>query len=213
MTTFILIRHGESQANRQGIFAGHFDVDLQNRGMEQAELTAKYITENFNIDKVYASDLKRAYKTGKCVADLLNIDVVTDRRLREIYAGEWDGKKFDELTTRYKDDYNMWLNDIGNACCTGGEPVRELGDRVMEVLTEIAVKNAGKTIAVATHATPIRVMQTLVQHGGFDKMKDVPWVTNASFSIFEYDNGEWYCREVSHDEHLGELRTSLPKNV
>ena len=39
MTTLILIRHGESEANRQGIFAGHIDVDLQNKGLEQAKLT------------------------------------------------------------------------------------------------------------------------------------------------------------------------------
>ncbi len=67
MTKLILIRHGESVANRNHIFVGHTDVELEEKGVKQAELTAQYVYENFKVDKVYASDLKRAYETGKKV--------------------------------------------------------------------------------------------------------------------------------------------------
>ena len=50
MTTLILIRHGESMANRQGIFAGQIDPDLQGKGIKQAELTGKYIIDNYKVD-------------------------------------------------------------------------------------------------------------------------------------------------------------------
>lgn len=69
MTTLILIRHGESKANRDRIFAGHLDVDLQEKGLKQAKITAEYISKNYLVNRVYSSDLKRAYQTGKCVAD------------------------------------------------------------------------------------------------------------------------------------------------
>ena len=52
MTTLILIRHGESEANRNNVFAGHINPDLQNKGLKQAERTAKYITENYKVDKI-----------------------------------------------------------------------------------------------------------------------------------------------------------------
>ena len=77
----------------------------------------------------------------------------------------------------------MWLSDIGNAVCSGGESVKELGARVMEALTDIAKKNSGKTVAVATHATPIRAAQTLIEYGDIGYMKDVPWVSNGSVTV------------------------------
>ena len=66
---------------------------------------------------------------------------------------------------------------------------------------------------MATHATPVRVAQCLIEHGNLEKMREVPWVSNASVSEIEYRDGEWKCIEMSHDMHLGELRTVLPDNV
>ena len=60
-----MVRHGESEANRNEIFAGHFNADLEDKGLLQAQKTAEYIKENYKVDKVYSSDLKRAFKTGK----------------------------------------------------------------------------------------------------------------------------------------------------
>lgn len=213
MTTLLMIRHGESEANRNKLFAGNLDADLQNNGLKQAQKTAEYIASNYKVDKVYASDLKRAFRTGKCVADLTGVEIIPDKRLREISAGKWEGLKYDTLATEYAEDYKVWLTDIGNARCTGGESVKQLGERVITVLTDIAVANNGKTIVIATHATPIRVMQTLVNYGSLNEMKSVPWVTNASVTTFEYDCGKWKCTKVSEDAHLNELKTELPSNV
>jgi len=213
MTTLLMIRHGESEANRNKLFAGNLDADLQNNGLKQAQKTAEFIAANYKVDKVYASDLKRAFKTGKCVADLVGVEIIPNKNLREISAGKWEGISFDDLAVNYADDYNVWLTDIGNACCTGGESVKQLGKRIMDELTAIASANGGKTIVIATHATPIRVMQTLVQYGNLDNMKSVSWVTNASVTTFEYENGVWRCVKVSQDAHLSDLKTELPANV
>ena len=60
MTRILLIRHGESEANRNNIFAGHIDPDLQDKGVEQAKLTAKFINENYKVDKMGGNRLGRA---------------------------------------------------------------------------------------------------------------------------------------------------------
>lgn len=213
MTTILMVRHGESEANRNEIFAGHFDADLENRGLKQAEKTAEYIKENFKVDKVYASDLKRAFKTGKCIADLLGVEILPTEKLREIAAGKWDGMKFSDLQIYYKREYDVWMQDIGNAYCPEGESVKELGERVMNELTRIAEENDGKTVVVATHATPIRAAQTFIQFGSFEEMKNVKWVSNASVTVLEYDDKEWKCPKVSIDKHLADLKTALPTNV
>ena len=213
MTTLILIRHGESEANRQGIFAGHIDVDLQDKGLEQAKLTGKYIADNYKVDKIYASDLKRAYKTAMCLAEILDMEVIKDKNLREIHAGKWEGMKFDELIAVYPEEYNVWLNHIGQTKCDGGESVSQLAERIMGTLTKIARENKGKTVAIATHATPIRAAQSIIESGTTEEMENIPWVSNASVTVFEYDNNVWKTVMVSYDSHLAELKTSFPSNV
>ena len=213
MTTLILIRHGESEANRQGVFAGQINPDLQNRGLKQAELTAKYITDNYKVDKIYSSDLQRAYKTATCLADILGMEVTTEKNLREINAGKWEGMKFDDLVLKYEKDYNIWLSSISDAVCPEGESVRQMGERVIAALTKIAEENHGKTVVIATHGTPIRAMQSFARCASFDEIKNIPWVSNASVSVFEYNDNTWKEIMVSEDKHLAELKTVLPQNA
>ena len=213
MTRVLLIRHGESVANRSDTFSGYSDVALEEKGKLQATWTAKFVTEKYRIDKVYASDLQRAVETGKAVADLLGLEVITEQGMREINGGDWEGVSFSRLPIRFPEDYHTWMTDIGRVRCTGGESTEELGNRVYETLTKIARENDGKTVAVATHATPIRAMQTLIETGSIVNMQNIPWVSNASVTELEYSAGVWKCIAVGQDEHLKEFRTKLPKNV
>ncbi len=213
MTTLILVRHGESTANREGIFAGHFDAELQDRGLLQAKETAKYIVANYHVDRVYASDLKRALNTGRCIAELAGVEIIPDRNLREINAGKWDGVKWADVEKIYRNDFSVWVADIGRARTTDGESVAELAERVMLRLERIAKENDGKTVVVATHATPIRAVQSMLQTGGLEEMKNIPWVSNASVSVVEYDDGEWQFKLVGEDRHLDGIATHLPPNA
>ena len=212
MTTLLLIRHGESEANREGYFAGQRDAALLEKGLLQARITAEFIKKEYDVTKIYASDLRRALDTGKALGDILGLDVIPEKRLREIYAGVWQGMKFDLIERQFESDYRIWRNDIGNCRTTDGESVRELGERVMAALSDIARDNDGKTVAVATHATPIRAVQCMIGDG-FDSMKNIPWVTNASVTEIIYENGTWSLGRVCRDEHLSDFRTSFPANV
>ena len=213
MTTLILIRHGESSANRDRIFAGNYDAELAELGIVQAKATAKYIKENYKIDKLYSSNLKRAYSTAKEISEALGLEIIINPKIREISAGKWEGVKFDEIGALSPEDFAVWRENIGASRCTDGESVYELGQRIMAALTEIAKNDDGKTVAIATHATPIRVSQCIIEHGNLDKMTDVPWVSNASLTIYRYDKGEWNIEAVSLDAHLEGYKTLLPANV
>ena len=213
MTTILLVRHGESDANRQHFFAGQTDVALLEKGVEQAQAAGTYIAKTYAVDTVYASDLKRARKTGEVIAELVHAPLLTDVRLREIYAGAWQGNTFDDLQTCFRDGYACWLNDIGNCVCEGGESVKQLGERVAAALTDIAEENAGKTVVVATHATPIRAMQCVLKGLPWDEMKNIPWVSNASVTELVYENGTWQFVSEGEDRFLSDLKTSFPPNV
>lgn len=200
-------------ANREDVFSGHYDVELEEKGRIQARCTASYVTSAYSVDKVYASDLKRAYETGKAVADILGMDVIPKSGLREIDGGKWEKVPFAELPRLFSEDYKVWMEDIGQTRCTGGEAVKELVQRVMGTLEEIAKENDGKTVVIATHATPIRATQSVIQTGGVEQMKNIPWVSNASVSEIEYHSGEWKFIQVGYDKHLAEMRTELPEDI
>lgn len=213
MTRLLLIRHGQSESNHLAVFAGQSNPALTQVGIDQAKSTAKFIAENYKVDKIYASDLKRAYDTALCLGQLLDMEVIPEPGLREIYAGKWEQVKFTEIIQRYPEEYDVWLHHIGQAVCVGGESVRQMGERVLGTLTKIARENDGKTVAVGTHATPIRVTQSLLQTGGLEEMENIPWVSNASVTVIEYNEGIWKIAAVSQDEHLAQLRSTLPANV
>ena len=212
MTKILLIRHGQSVSNVKGVFTGHLNLELTELGHQQAQLTAEFILENYKVDKVYASDLCRAADTGRAVAQPLGLPVCTDTRLREVYAGIWEGRSFDELTANFP-SYAIFRGDIGACQTDGGESIAQLNQRVLEAVEEIASDNEGKTIVIATHATPIRAIMTHCKGLSLTKMKDVPWVTNASVTEVICENGTIRLGKACQDAHLGSIVSRFPSNV
>ena len=213
MTKLLLVRHGESEANLIKAFAGHYNAKLTDLGRLQAKAAAERIKKEYNITKVYASDLSRAFDTGKAIAEASGVPIVPNSSLREIMAGKWEGRLIDELLVEFEKDYGLWRTDIGNATCTDGEAVTDLLKRVIKALEDIAKAHSGEEIAIATHATPIRATQSFVEKGSLCEMKNVPWTLNASISVLEYEDGKWSFSLISSDDHLENIKSLIPANV
>lgn len=213
MTTFLIIRHGYSKSNEHGYFTGQTDVPLAGLGIEQAEQTARYLYENYKIDFLYSSPLQRAYHTALPISRLFNLPVRTENDLKEINGGAWEEKTPEQILKLYKEEYTLWLRDIGLARCTNGETMQEVQARASKSLAEIAQKHNGKIIAVTTHAGVIRALQCLWQNLPLTEMKNIPWVENASVSIVHYDNGRFIPLQIGYTEHLTTSKTTLPKNM
>ena len=212
-TILIFIRHGESEGNKNSRFNGNLDLLLTDTGRIQASKTAEYL-DNYKIDKVYASDLKRALETAEIIAKRQNLDVIKEKALREIFGGDFEGKIYSDLNKLYPVEFDMWLHDLGNCRCPNGESIRELLHRFNTKIKEIAAENRGKTILIGTHAMPIRVMSTVWYKKDITEVRDFEFVKNASVTVVDYsDIEEPVVIEYDVAEHLGELATELPKDV
>lgn len=207
-----LIRHGQSLGNLNATFLGHTDLDLSPLGYSQAEMSCKYLLDK-GIDVVYSSDLIRAFNTSKPLCDALGLKAIKNRNFREIYAGLWEGKTFNYLTETYPETYSVWRNDIGNAKIDDGETVQELYHRITTEIKKIASECDGKTVAIFTHATPIRALYCFCNGLSVTNMKDIGWCTNASVSTVRFSDGCFKMEQYGFDEFLGEMGTKLPKNV
>lgn len=213
MTRIYFIRHGESEANKAGFFAGWLDAPLTERGVKQAALTAEFL-QSVPFDAFYASDLSRAYDTGCAVAALRSMPVKTSRALREVHAGTWEGKLVEEIATCHSAEYAAWREQIGLYTFPEGESVAGMQQRMREEVEAIARRHPGQTVCIATHATPIRVMEAVWRGVPLEKLQTIDWVSNASVTIADYDeNGVGHLVERDLHDHLGALSTFVPSTI
>lgn len=213
MTRLILIRHGFSTANATHRFAGHSDFPLSEIGHTQARLAAEYLFANEKIDKIYASDLSRAFQTAVPTAEKFGLSVIPEPRLREIYAGLWEGMLFDDIFNVYHDDFHVWRNDFARARCTEGESTTELYTRVTAAVLDLAAQNDGKCILLASHATPLRAVECFAAGKSAECIGQFNFPTNASIQYYTYENGRLVAERLNVTEHLDGLLTALPKGV
>lgn len=197
--------------NLTGDFLGWTDLPLSPLGFKQAQKTAEYLNTQ-NIDKIYSSDLLRAYGTSLALSEIKGIEVIKEQKLREIFVGLWENRKFSDLEKEFPKTYGVWKNDIGLSYADEGESVADMQKRVIEVVLKIAKDNDGKTVAVFTHATVIRALFCYAEGKELSEMKNVPWASNASVSELLIDNGNFKTVRYSVDGFLGDMKTVLPKN-
>lgn len=212
MTTLYLIRHGESVSNVNKTFTGQLDAPLTEMGHKQAGCIASYFLGK-HIDRIYASDLSRAYETALPLSKISRVPIEINTAFREIYGGKWEGEKFAELSNMYPEDYAVWRNDLCNARPTGGESIREIALRACEAVEAIVRSHPRETIVIATHAIPVRVMLSTWLTGDLSDMQRTSWVSNASISKVEYADGKFTPIEMGITAHLADMVTTLPDKI
>ena len=213
MTNILIVRHGNSLSNASKTFTGHINSPLSELGNKQAELTCKYIYQNYQVDAIYSSDLIRSIDTVKPLANKLGLNIITDKNLREMYGGKWEGMLFSDLPSKYPDDYKVWTENVGLARCTGGESYAEVQDRAVKIISKIATENDGKTVVISTHGAVIRAFECFVRNIPLTRMQEVNYVFNASVSEIEYFEGKFNIKRTNISEHLADVLTAMPKGI
>ena len=206
-TKIIIIRHGQSIGNKERIILGHTDLDLSELGYKQADCTAEHL-KNEKIDIIYSSDLKRAYNTALPHAKMRGLEVKASQNLREMYVGAWENQKTDDIITKWgREMYeNDWFGNFGTFTFPEGESIVDGGVRFYNEVKAIAEDNVGKTILIAAHAAVIRAFWAKISGILPENIaKELPFATNASYSICFYDENELIPDKYSLDEHLTEV--------
>lgn len=155
-TQFVLIRHGETEWNRDQRVQGHLDVELSERGIEQAHRLAAWL-EADPPDVIYSSDLRRARRTAEIIAGE-RLPVRDEPRVREARFGVFEGLTAAETEAAYPEAYHAWRRDAIRNRPPGGETLEDLGERCMAALRDLAAAHPGEHIAVVAHGGPVRIM-------------------------------------------------------
>ena len=153
----IVWRHGRTPWNRENRFQGQADIGLDDVGRGQAARAAAVLAR-LEPAVLWSSDLSRARDTAEALAVLTGLPVTTDKRLREIHVGSWEGLLGDEVE-RVDPELSRRLRlgeDVRRSAT--GESTTEVGERVAEALAELAESAPdGSTVIAACHGLAGRV--------------------------------------------------------
>ena len=153
-TTIVLVRHGETDWNREHRFQGHADVPLNEDGRAQvAELGEKLAGELFAA--AYTSPLRRAAESAEILGSRLGLVVQPSDGLREVDVGSWSGLTVREVEDRFPDGFRRWI-DWKVEGWDDGEQYEDFSRRVVGGLLEIAARHPSGQVLAVTHGGPIR---------------------------------------------------------
>jgi broad specificity phosphatase PhoE len=153
----VLWRHGRTEWNVTGRFQGQADIGLDPVGLDQAARAAPVLA-TFDPIALYSSDLSRAYQTATFLAELVSLPIQTDKRLREINVGSWEGLLGAEIRAQNPDLAERIRQGEDVRRSPTGESPQEVAERMAEALGEIAdAAPDGSTVIVATHGLAARV--------------------------------------------------------
>jgi glucosyl-3-phosphoglycerate phosphatase len=153
----IIWRHGRTEWNVVARFQGQADVPLDEVGYAQAARAAEVLA-GYRPTGLYSSDLSRSYQTAAALAERTGLEVTTDKRLREIHVGSWEGLVGKEIRAADPDlAGRLWAGEDVRRSPTGESP-SEVAERMAEALTEIAeAAEDHSTVVVVTHGLAGRV--------------------------------------------------------
>jgi probable phosphoglycerate mutase len=147
MTEILLVRHAETDWNRDSRWQGHADPPLNETGRAQARALAEALAGE-RVDAINASDLRRAFETAEIIGEALGVQVTPDSGLREIDVGSWSGLTRDEVAERFPD----WQTH-------DGETPEELQARVVAAVRGIAARHPDGHVVIVTHGGSIRSLE------------------------------------------------------
>lgn len=157
MGKIILIRHGEVTWNKQACYTGWTDLPLTEKGVEQARRIADHLASE-PVSAVFSSDLERSLRTAEIIASPHGINPVSDKDLRELNYGVWEGIAEVDLPLKYPDLYAEWKTNPSQVPTPNGESFGQLFTRMSGAIARIMAEYPDGTVAVISHKSANRVM-------------------------------------------------------
>jgi broad specificity phosphatase PhoE len=196
----LLVRHGQSTWNHERRIQGQLDPPLSDEGRRQAAMLGRRLAGR-RFAALYSSDLRRAVETSSAISDAIGLEPVPMAELREIYLGEWEGLRTDELAERFPQAWAGWTEEPDWDLVPGGEGSAAFEARVESALESIFARHPEGDVLAVTHGG---VIQIALHHVvGRPGRGIFPFrIQNASMSVIERRNGRLVVSGVNDIGHL-----------
>ena len=157
----IIVRHGETDWNKEGRFQGQIDIPLNNNGKLQAKQASEYL-KNIEFSKIYSSSMQRPFETAKIILCETDLKIKKIDNLVEISHGLWEGKLENEIRDKWPKLLDDWHQRPENVTMPEGESIRDVAKRSISAWENICAEQEDDdiTLLVAHDA----VNKTLICH-------------------------------------------------
>lgn len=156
-----LIRHGETDRNKEKCLQGRSDIELNEYGRELARKTAQGLA-GVNFDIIFTSPLKRARETAEIIRGNREISIIPRVELQEISFGEYEGLCYgkENFSIPDRDFMNFFQNPVEYVTPPGGESFEEVMKRTGDFWQELMQKEEykDKTILLSTHGCALKAL-------------------------------------------------------
>lgn len=193
MTTFYIVRHGETDWNAQKLVQGHTDIPLNATGEAQAKALGEALRD-IPFDLAFSSDLMRARKTAEIVLLEKQLAIETTEVLRERHYGALEGqhssafRTFDSLYRALSHEEKKTYKHDEHY-----ESDEELTTRLITFLRETAITHPDKTILVGTHGGVLRTLLIHLGHATYDQHVKI---ANTAYFVLKTDGIEFTVTET-----------------
>lgn len=201
MTTIYMIRHAEAEGNLYRIVQGQHNSFVTPRGKRQIAALAERFRD-VHLDALYTSDLRRTVATAGAITKYHDLPMHRTERLREIDLGVCEGMSFGDMYRFDPEQMDNFNNDPAQWRAPGAETFAECTVRIVSAVTEIAVKNDGKTVAVVSHGMAIRSLLAAILNVESRDIPSLPHGDNTAVSKLIYDAGKFTVEYYNDNSHL-----------
>lgn len=196
--TLYCVRHGETEMNVSGLFQGHVDSPLTEKGVAQAQQLCE-ILRPIHFDAIFSSDLARAYRTAEILTIDRQLAIETSHLLREMYGGEYEGKDFhgwlEDMQASLEKLGELTEEDRMKVKIGNGESEEDVIGRLITTLREIAIGYPAKNALVVTHGGALRM---LLIHLAWASREQLPpkSFSNCGYVKLHCDGIDFFVEEV-----------------
>jgi phosphoserine phosphatase len=201
MKNIYIVRHGETQWNKEEVFRGRKDIPLNEMGQKQAEMVGLYFRDK-RIDRIVSSPLTRAVQTAEAISRTTSVAVESAEEFTDINFGAWEGLPLREVEERYPADLATWKTSPENFKIESGETLETVRKRISMWLAEVMSEKEG-TFVVVTHRVICKLIVLYLLKIGNEHFWDMKY-DPASITLMEQNNNQFTLAFGNDTCHLRE---------
>ncbi len=193
MTELILVRHGKTQANMDGLYCGRLDLPLAEQGLGEVRATALALSA-FSPHRVYCSNALRARQTADIIAP--GADIVVLPSLCELDFGMFEGLGADDIQSRMPDAWRSYMDDYMGYTFPGGDNVRRYLTKASESINGIIREAQNSRVLVVSHKGFILSVLSWLLHGDIEHIFSYD-IRPAGFARLSLGDGFAVLRQLT----------------
>lgn len=200
MVKINLVRHGETDHNKNQFLCGWSDPSLNDLGRQQAKKLALHLKGKV-FDAVYTSGLKRTNETANVIMGKTDETIIAHEGLREIHFGDFEGQRMSSIEKEHPQLYKKLRDDSIHFCFPAGESLWKMHHRVNKTIEELILKHQGEEILLVVHSGVIRAIIAQLITGEIKKHWHFK-IDHCSLSIVEAHRDFYLLSKLNETSYL-----------